>query len=124
MRETIRERKAAARGADLEAECLARIREMPAADRSMAERIHKIIKAFAPGLAPRTWYGMPAYAKDGKVICFFQSAEKFKARYATFGFDQGAMLDDGNMWPTSFAVRKLTKTEEATIAALVTKAAS
>ncbi len=92
---------------------------MHGSDRAMAERLHAIIKANAPDLSPKTWYGMPAYARDGKVVCFFQSAEKFKARYATFGFNDAANLDDGAMWPTSFALKELTATAEATIAALV-----
>ncbi len=108
MKAYLKEQKAAAQGADMLRELLDRIAEMPAADRSMAKRIHEIVTAAAPSLEPRTWYGMPAYAKDGKVICFFQSAEKFKARYATFGFNDAAKLDDGTMWPTSFALTKLT----------------
>jgi uncharacterized protein YdhG (YjbR/CyaY superfamily) len=101
---------------------LAKIAEMPEPDRVMAERIHAIVKASAPGLSPKTWYGMPAYARDGKVVCFFQSADKFKARYATFGFDQAANLDEGTMWPTSFALKELTTSDEARIAELVKKA--
>ncbi|TML07269.1 MAG: DUF1801 domain-containing protein [Actinobacteria bacterium] len=97
---------------------------MPKSDRIMAERLHKIVKATAPDLAPRTWYGMPAYAKDGKVVCFFQSADKFKARYATLGFSDRANLDDGAMWPTAFALKKLSPTEEKRIVALVKKAVS
>jgi uncharacterized protein YdhG (YjbR/CyaY superfamily) len=97
---------------------------MPPKDRAMGKRIHAIVKASAPDLAPKTWYGMPAYAKDGKVICFFQSADKFKARYATFGFNDDANLDEGNMWPTSWALTKLTAADEKKIAALVKKAAS
>ena len=117
--------KAAARGkADGESEVLAKIAEMPDAERAMAERIHALVKASAPNLSPKTWYGMPAYAKDGKVVCFFQSAHKFKSRYATFGFNDAANLDDGAMWPTAFALKDLTAAEEATIAALVEKAAS
>src|SRR6059058_646511 len=112
MRERAREVKADERRgkakADGEADVLAKIAEMPKADRAMAERIHKIVKASAPDLTPRTWYGMPAYAKDGKVVCFFKSASKFKSRYATFGFNDPANLDDGAMWATSFALKKLT----------------
>lgn len=104
---------------------LARIDSMSEPDRSMAKRIHAIVKASAPGLIPKTWYGMPAYAnRDGKVICFFQDAKKFKARYATFGFNDPAELDEGNMWPTSFAIKKLTPADEAKIAKLVRKAVS
>jgi len=97
---------------------------MPEADRVIAERIHAIVKEHAPGLAPKTWYGMPAYAKDGKVVCFFQSAQKFKTRYATFAFNDAANLDDGAMWPTAFALTELTAADEARIAALVKKAVS
>ena len=128
MRERAQEVKSAARRgsratkADGESDVLAKIAEMPKGDRAMAERIHAIVKASAPNLTPRTWYGMPAYAKDGKVVCFFQSAEKFKARYATFGFSDKANLDDGAMWPTSFALKGLTSAEEARIVALVKKA--
>ena len=126
MKEHARELKAAAkRGADKEAgeaDVLAKIAEMPASDRAMAERIHEIVKANAPDLAPRTWYGMPAYARDGKVVCFFQAADKFKARYATFGFNDTATLDDGSMWPTSWALTKLTAADEKKIGALVKKA--
>ena len=103
---------------------LAKIAEMPEPDRAMAERLHAIIRASAPALSPKTWYGMPAYTKDGKVVCFFQSADKFKSRYATFGFNDDANLDEGNMWPTSFALTKLTAADEKKIAALVKKAAS
>jgi uncharacterized protein YdhG (YjbR/CyaY superfamily) len=103
---------------------LAKIAEMPPADRVMAERLHAIIKASAPALSPKTWYGMPAYAKGGKIVCFFQGAYKFKSRYATFGFDVAANLDDGAMWPTAFALTELTAADEARIAALVKKAAS
>ena len=120
MRETIRERKS--HGG--EKEVLAKIAEMPKSDRAMAERVHAIVKASAPDLAPRTWYGMPAYAKDGKVVCYFQSAHKFKSRYATFGFNDNANLDKGAMWPTSFALTKLAAAEEKKIAALVKKAVS
>ena len=123
MRERARETKAA-RGskADGERDVLAKIAEMPEPDRVMAERLHAVIKASAPDLSPRTWYGMPAYAKDGKVVCFFQSAHKFKARYATFGFSDTAKLDEGAMWPASFALTKLTAAEEARIRELVKKA--
>jgi len=107
-----------------ERDVLAKIAEMPKSDRTMAERLHAIIKASAPGLMPKTWYGMPAYAKDGKVVCFFQSADKFKSRYATFGFNDTANLDDGAMWPTSFALKELTAADEAKIGALVKKAVS
>jgi len=103
---------------------LAKIAEMPEPDRAMAKRLHAIIKASAPALSPRTWYGMPAYAKDGKVVCFFQSAHKFKSRYATFGFNDSANLDKGAMWPTSFALTELTAAEEAKIGELVKKAVS
>jgi uncharacterized protein YdhG (YjbR/CyaY superfamily) len=124
MKERAAELKAEARKADGEAALLAKIAEMPEPDRSMAERIHAIVKASAPGLAPKTWYGMPAYAKDGKVVCFFQSAAKFEARYATFGFNDAANLDEGAMWPISFALKELTAAEEETIGALVKKAVS
>ena len=103
---------------------LAKIAEMPEPDRAMAERLHAIVKASAPALSPRTWYGMPAYAKDGKVVCFFQGAHKFKSRYPTLGFSDAANLDDGAMWPTVFALEKLTAAEEARIVALLTKALS
>jgi uncharacterized protein YdhG (YjbR/CyaY superfamily) len=112
------------KAADGEADVLVKIGEMPAADRAKAERIHAIVKAAAPELAPRTWYGMPAYAKDGRVLCFFQSGEKFKTRYATLGFSDKANLDEGAMWPTSFAVTELTAAEEARIAELVKRAVS
>jgi uncharacterized protein YdhG (YjbR/CyaY superfamily) len=108
--------------ADGEREVLARIAEMPEADRVLAERVHAVITASAPALAPKTWYGMPAYAKDGKVVCFFQSAHKFKSRYATFGFNDSANLDEGAMWPVAFALTELTAADEARIAALVKKA--
>jgi uncharacterized protein YdhG (YjbR/CyaY superfamily) len=130
MKERAQELKAAARRgprvgkADGESDVLAKIAEMPGPDRVMAERLHAIIKASAPSLSPRTWYGMPAYAKDGKVVCFFQSAQKFKTRYATFGFSDKANLDKGALWPTAFALKELTATEEAKIAALVKKAVS
>jgi uncharacterized protein YdhG (YjbR/CyaY superfamily) len=107
-----------------ESAVLAAIAAMPESDRVMGERIHAIVKASAPGLSPKTWYGMPAYARDGKVICFFQCADKFKARYATFGFNDDANLDEGTMWPTSFALKELTTADEARIAALVKKAVS
>lgn len=108
--------------ADAEGDVLARIAEMPDADRAMAERVHAIVKEAAPGLVPRLWYGMPAYAKDGKVVCFFQAAAKFKARYATLGFNDDAMLDEGAMWPTSFALTGIGPAEEAAITALIEKA--
>jgi uncharacterized protein YdhG (YjbR/CyaY superfamily) len=113
-----------AKKADGESDVLAKIAEMPEPDRAMAERLHAIIKASAPALSPRTWYGMPAYAKDGNVVCFIQSAHKFKARYATFGFSDNANLDEGAMWPTSFALKELTAAEEVRIGALVKKAVS
>ena len=116
--------KPAAKKADGEAEVLANIASMSGSDRAIGERLHAIIKANAPALSPRLWYGMPAYAKDGKVICFFQSAQKFKTRYATFGFQHDANLDDGHMWPVAFAVTELTAAEEARISALVEKAVS
>jgi uncharacterized protein YdhG (YjbR/CyaY superfamily) len=125
MRERAQEVKAARRRggkADGESDLLAKIAEMPAPDREVAERLHALVKATAPGLAPRTWYGMPAWAREGKVVCFFTPASKFKERYATFGFNAAANLDEGNMWPTSFALKELTAAEEATIAALVKKA--
>jgi uncharacterized protein YdhG (YjbR/CyaY superfamily) len=121
-RETVKERKLGTKND--ESTLLAKIAEMPPSDRAMAERIHAIVKATAPSLEPRTWYGMPAYYKDGKVMCFFQAADKFKARYATFGFDQAASLDDGAMWPTSWALTELTADGEKRIADLVRKAAS
>jgi uncharacterized protein YdhG (YjbR/CyaY superfamily) len=124
MRERAQELKAAAGKADGESAVLEKIAEMPQPDRAMAERLHAIIKASAPVLAPRTWYGMPAYARDGKVVCFFQSAAKFKSRYATLGFSDEAKLDEGAMWPTAFALKELTAAEEARIAALVKKALS
>jgi len=110
--------------ADGESDVLAKIAEMPEPDRAMAKRLHAIIKASAPALSPKTWYGMPAYAMDGKVVCFFQSAQKFNSRYATFGFSDTAKLDEGAMWPTSFALKELTATEETRIAALVKRAMS
>jgi len=127
MRERAQELKATGRRAgkaDGESDVLAKIAEMPEADRAMAERLHALIKASAPALSPRTWYGMPAYAKDGKVVCFFQSGQKFKTRYATFGFSDKANLDEGDMWPTSFALKGLTAAEEARIGALVKQAVS
>ena len=125
MRETLNERRRARSDqVDGESDVLAKIAEMPKPDRVMAERIHAIVKAKAPTLTPKTWYGMPAYAKDGKVVCFFQSGAKFKSRYATFGFQQDANLDDGDFWPTSFAVNRLTATVEDKIGKLVKKAAS
>jgi hypothetical protein len=127
MQERARELRAEAGRADKaegERAVLAKIAEMQGADRAMANRLHAIIKASAPSLLAKTWYGMPAYADDGKVVCFFQSAQKFKSRYATFGFSDEANLDDGPMWPTSFALKELTAAEEARIAALVKKAVS
>jgi uncharacterized protein YdhG (YjbR/CyaY superfamily) len=124
MKERAQELKAEARKADGESALLAKIAEMPKADRALAERVHAIVKANAPDLMPKTWYGMPAYAKGDKVVCFFQSADKFKSRYATFGFSDQANLDDGAMWPTSFALQKLTAADEKRIAALVKKAVS
>ena len=124
MKERAQELKAEASKADGESALLAKIAEMQGPDRAMAKRLHAIIKASAPALSPKTWYGMPAYAKDGKVVCFFQSAEKFKSRYATFGFNDEANLDEGAMWPTSFALKELTAAEEAKIGALVKKAVS
>jgi uncharacterized protein YdhG (YjbR/CyaY superfamily) len=128
MKERARELKAEARAskdkAEGERDVLAKIAEMSEPDRTIAERLHAIIKASAPALSPKTWYGMPAYAKDGKVVCFFTPAEKFKSRYATFGFNDTANLDDGAMWPTSFALTKLTATEEAKIGRLVKNAVS
>ena len=124
MRERAKELKAEEQKADGERAVLAKIAEMPETDRAMAERLHEIVKASAPELSPKTWYGMPAYAnKDGKVVCFFQSAEKFNARYATFGFSDKANLDEGAMWPTSFALKELGAAAEARIGALVKRAA-
>ena len=124
MRERAKELKAEAQKADGEHAVPAKIAEMPETDRALAERLHEIVKASAPELSPKTWYGMPAYAnKDGKVVCFFQSAEKFNARYATFGFSDKANLDEGAMWPTSFALKELTAAAEARIGALVKRAA-
>jgi uncharacterized protein YdhG (YjbR/CyaY superfamily) len=124
MRERAKELKSSADEAAGESDVLAKIAEMPERDRAMAERLHAIVKASAPALSPRTWYGMPAYAKDGKVVCFFQSAQKFKTRYATFGFNDTANLDEGAMWPTAFALTELTAADEARIGALVKKAVS
>jgi uncharacterized protein YdhG (YjbR/CyaY superfamily) len=128
LKETVQERKAEARAnkdkAQGEADVLAKIAEMPKSDRAMAERIHAIVKANAPDLWPKTWYGMPAYANEGKIVCFFQAADKFKARYATFGFNDDANLDEGSMWPTSWALTKLTAADEKRIGALVKKAVS
>src|SRR5438445_12406977 len=130
MKERVKELKAAARRgpradkADGESDVLAKIAEMQERDRAMAERLHAVIKASAPALSPRLWYGMPAYAKDGKVVCFFQSAQKFKTRYATLGFSDAANLDEGAMWPVAFALKELTAAEEARIGALVKKAVS
>ena len=129
MKERAKELKAEARAnkdrAEGESDLLTKIAEMPEPDRAMAERLHAIIKACAPALAPKTWYGMPAYAnKDGKVVCFFTPASKFNSRYATFGFNDDANLDEGAMWPTSFALKELTASEEARISALVQKAVS
>ena len=130
MKERIQELKAAGRRgpradkADEESSVVAKIAEMPEPDRATGKRLHAIIKASAPALSPKTWYGMPAYAKDGKVVCYFQSAEKFKSRYATFGFSDEANLDEGAIWPTSFALKELTAAEEARIGALVKKAVS
>jgi uncharacterized protein YdhG (YjbR/CyaY superfamily) len=129
MKERSQELKAEARRgragkADGEHDVLAKIAEMPKPDRAMAEKLHAIVNASAPDLSPKTWYGMPAYAKDGKVVCYFQSAQKFKSRYATFGFSDEANLDEGAMWPTSFALTELTAADEARIGALVRKAMS
>src|SRR2546427_10004792 len=130
MKERARELKAAARRgpradkADGESALLAKIAEMPDPDRAMGKRLHAVIKASAPALSPKLWYGMPAYAKDGKIVCFFQPAQKFKTRYATLGFNDAAHLDEGSMWPTAFALMKLTPADEARIGALVKKAVS
>jgi hypothetical protein len=123
-RAAMRERAKELKSAGGESDVLAKIAEMPKSDRDMAERLHALIKATAPELSSRTWYGMPAYAKDDKVVCFFKSAAKFKSRYATLGFSDKANLDDGAMWPTDFALKKLTAAEEKKIAALVKKAVS
>jgi uncharacterized protein YdhG (YjbR/CyaY superfamily) len=126
LRETARERKAEARSKDLRADglrdLLAKIAELPAEERDIAERLHALVTAAAPDLWAKTWYGMPAYARDGKVVCFFKPGSKFKSRYATFGFEEEARLDDGSMWPTSYALTKLTKADEAKITELVKKA--
>jgi uncharacterized protein YdhG (YjbR/CyaY superfamily) len=124
MKARAQELKAEASKADGEKAVLAAIAAMPGPDRAMAKKIHAIVKASAPELSPKTWYGMPAYAKDGAVVCFFKSADKFKGRYATFGFEDAANLDEGAMWPTSYALTKLTAADEAKIAKLVKKAAS
>ena len=124
MRETLKERRRALSGeADGEGDVLAKIAEMQEPDRGIAKRVHAVIKTSAPNLSPKTWYGMPAYARDGRVVCFFQSGQKFKARYATLGFQDAAHLDDGDLWPTSFALKKLTPAVEEKIARLVKKAA-
>ena len=122
MRERAQELKAAAGKADEESAVLAKIAAMQAPDRTMGERLHALVKRSAPGLSPKLWYGMPAYAKDDKVVCFFQGAQKFKTRYATLGFSDKATLDEGNMWPTAFALKELTAADEARIGALVKKA--
>ncbi len=124
MKELVKERKAAASKEEEASAVLASIAEMKEPDRAMAKRLHAVIKASAPALAPKTWYGMPAYAKDGKIVCFFQSAQKFKTRYATFGFQDAANLDEGALWPVAFALKELTAAGEARIGALVKKAAS
>ena len=128
MKERARELKAEARAnksrADGESDVLAKIAEMHGPDRALAKRLHALVKASAPALSPKTWYGMPAYAKDGKVVCYFQSAQKFNSRYATFGFSDEASIDEGAMWPTSFALKELTAADEARIGALVKKAVS
>ena len=128
MKERAKEQKAEARrGKDKaagEADVLAKIAEMPASDRAMAERLHALVKANAPDLAAKTWYGQPAYARDGKVVCFFQAADKFNTRYATLGFSEDARLDDGTMWPTAFALSELTSADEKRIAELIKKAVS
>ncbi len=124
MKDGAKEQKAEAQKADGERAVLAKIAEMQGPDRAMAERLHEIVKASAPTLSPKTWYGMPAYAKDGKIVCFFQSAQKFNSRYATLGFNDAANLDEGAMWPTSFALTELTAAEEVRISALVKRAVS
>jgi len=124
MKDRVEEQKVAARKAEGESDLLAKIGEMPEPDRAMAKRLHAVIKSSAPALSPTTWYGMPAYAKDGKVVCFFQSAQKFKTRYATLGFSDRANLDEGAMWPVAFALKALTAADEARIGALVKKAVS
>jgi uncharacterized protein YdhG (YjbR/CyaY superfamily) len=124
MRETVEERRRARSGeADGERDVLAKIAEMAEPDRVIAKRVHALIKASAPGLLPKTWYGMPAYAKDGKVVCFFQSGQKYKTRYSTLGFQEAARLDEGDIWPTSFALKKLTAVVEKKIETLVKRAA-
>ncbi|MGA9920691.1 MAG: DUF1801 domain-containing protein [Candidatus Dormiibacterota bacterium] len=122
MKELIKERKASGNRAEAEADCLAKIAEMPPSDRKIAQRLHKLIASTAPQLAPKTWYGMPAYTKEGNVVCFFQSAAKFSSRYATIGFTDKANLDDGEMWPTYYALKTLTTADEAKIAKLVKRA--
>ena len=124
MKARARELKAEARAADGERDVLAAIAELPEPDRGMAERLHALIRDGAPALSPKTWYGMPAYARDGKVVCFFQSAQKFKTRYATFGFSDAANLDEGSVWPVAFALKELTAAEEKRILALVKRAVS
>jgi uncharacterized protein YdhG (YjbR/CyaY superfamily) len=128
MKERAKELKAEARAnknkTEGESDVLAKIAELPEPERAMAKRLHQIIRASAPALSPKTWYGMPAYAKDGKIVCFFQSAQKFNTRYATFGFNDTANLDEGALWPVAFALKELTATEEAKIIALVKKAVS
>jgi len=124
MKDRVQEQKAAADKADGESAVLAKIAEMPEPDRAMGKRLHAVIKASGPALSPRLWYGMPAYAKDGNVVCFFQPAQKFKTRYSTFGFSDKAHLDQGTMWPNAFALTKLTAEDEARIGALVKKAVS
>jgi uncharacterized protein YdhG (YjbR/CyaY superfamily) len=124
MKERVKELKATADKADGESAVLAKIAEMPKPDREMAKRLHAVVKSSAPSLSPKPWYGMPAYAKDGKIVCFFQSAQKFKTRYATFGFSDAAHLDEGAMWPVAFALKELNAEVEKRIGALVQKAAS
>jgi uncharacterized protein YdhG (YjbR/CyaY superfamily) len=124
MKDRVKELKAAADNADGESEVLAKIAEMPASDRAMAKRLHAVIKASAPALSPRLWYGMPAYAKNGKVLCFFQSAQKFKTRYATLGFSDVAKLDEGSIWPNAYALTEVTPEVEARVGSLVKKAVS
>jgi len=124
MQARVQEQKVASRRGDEEGAVLAKIAELSESDRAMAKRIHAVVKASAPTLSPKLWYGMPAYARDGKIVCFFQSAQKFKTRYATFGFSDEARLDEGNMWPNAYALTKVTAADEARIAALVKKAVS
>jgi uncharacterized protein YdhG (YjbR/CyaY superfamily) len=124
MKERVKETRRSAEEAEGESAVLAKLAEMPAADRARGERIHAVIKASAPTLTPKLWYGMPAYAKDGKIVCFYQAAEKFKTRYATFGFNDAAHLDEGDMWPTAFALTNLTAADEERIGELVKKAVS